>query len=83
MRNRFDPHASFTQKFPGAEVVTAGSLGGKAVCVEEGSSADSVSMCAWFDNDSFGEIVSPTMTATQLSHQMLTIRTADEHVVKA
>jgi hypothetical protein len=73
---------SFTQKFPGAEVVTAGSLGGKAACVEEGSGADSVSMCAWFDNDSFGEIVSPTMNSGALAKEMLTVRPAVETVVK-
>jgi hypothetical protein len=74
--------ASFTQKFPGAEVVSAGSLGGKAACVEEGSSSDGVSMCAWFDNDSFGEIVSPTMNSAALATEMLTVRPAVEMVVK-
>jgi hypothetical protein len=74
--------SSFTQKFPGAEVVAAGSLGGKAACVEEGSSSDSVSMCAWFDNDSFGEIVSPTMNSGALAKEMLTVRSAVETVVK-
>jgi hypothetical protein len=75
--------ASFTQKFPGAQVVGAGSLGGKAACVEEGGSSDSVSMCAWFDNDSFGEIVSPTMNATALAKEMLSVRPAVEMVVKS
>jgi hypothetical protein len=75
--------ASFTQKFAGAQVVSAGSLGGKAACVEEESgTSDSVSMCAWFDNDSFGEIVSPTMNATTLAKAMLTVRPAVETVVK-
>jgi hypothetical protein len=74
--------ASFTQKFPGAHVVSAGALGGKAACVEEGGTANSVSMCAWFDNDSFGEIVSPTMNASALAQQMLTVRPAVETVVK-
>jgi len=74
--------ASFTQKFPGAEVVSAGSLGGKAACVEEGSTSDGVSMCAWFDNDSFGEIVSPTMNSAALAQEMLTVRPAVEMVVK-
>jgi hypothetical protein len=74
--------ASFTQKFPGAEVVSAGSLGGKAACVEEGGSSDSVSMCAWFDDDSFGEIVSPTMNSAALAREMLTFRPAVEMVVK-
>jgi uncharacterized protein YodC (DUF2158 family) len=74
--------ASFTQKFPGAEVVSAGSLGGKAACVQEGSSSDGVSMCAWFDNDSFGEIVSPTMNSAALAQEMLMVRPAVEQVVK-
>ena len=49
----------FTQRFAGATVVSAGSLGGKAACAEEGATTPGqVSMCVWFDNDSFGEIVS-------------------------
>jgi hypothetical protein len=75
--------ASFTQKFAGAQVVSVGSLGGKAACVEEGGSSDSVSMCAWFDNDSFGEIVSPTMNSTALAKEMLSVRPAVEMVVKS
>jgi hypothetical protein len=75
--------ASFTQKFPGAKVVAAGSLAGKAACVEEGGGAsDSVSMCAWFDNDSFGEIVSPTMNAATLADAMITVRPAVEQAAK-
>ncbi len=73
---------SFAQKFPGAQVVSAGSLGGKAACVEEGGTANSVSMCAWFDNDSFGEIVSPTMNASALAKEMLSVRPAVEMVAK-
>jgi len=41
-----------------------------------------VSMCAWFDNDSFGEIVSPTMNSGALAKEMLTVRSAVETVVK-
>ena len=74
---------SFTQKFPGAKVVPPGALGGKAACVEEGSgTADSVSMCAWFDNDSFGEVVSPTMNATDLAAAMINVRPSVEMVKK-
>jgi hypothetical protein len=76
-----DPAASitsFTQKFPGAQVVSAGSLGGKAACVEEGTS---VALCAWFDNNSFGEIVSPTMNANALATAMHTVRPSVELVV--
>ncbi len=75
--------ADFTQKFGGATVVGAGSLGGKAACVEEDAgTSSSVSMCVWFDNDSFGEIVSPTMDATALSTVMQTFRPDLEVVVK-
>ena len=73
----------FTQKFPGATVVSAGSLGGKAACVEEGAgTSDQVSMCVWFDNDSFGEIVSPTMNAATLATVMRTVRPDLEIVVR-
>ena len=81
-----DPAASitsFTQQFPGAHVVSAGSLGGKAACVQEGTTAsNSGSMCAWFDNDSFGEIVSPTMNATALANAMRTVRPSVELLAK-
>jgi hypothetical protein len=73
----------FTQKFAGATVVSAGSLGGKAACVEVGATTSSqVSMCIWFDNDSFGEIVSPTMNATTLAAVMRTVRPDLEIVVR-
>jgi hypothetical protein len=75
--------ASFTQKFAGASVVGAGTLSGKAACVEEApGTSDSVAMCVWFDNDSFGEIVSPTMNANALSGVMRTMRPSLEQVVK-
>jgi hypothetical protein len=75
--------ASFTQKFDGAAVVSPGSLGGQAACVEEApGTSDSVAMCVWFDNDSFGEIVSPTMNATSLATVMRTMRPSLEQVIK-
>jgi hypothetical protein len=75
--------AGFTQKFPGAAVVSPGSLGGQAACVEEGTGTSAPkSICVWFDNDSFGEIVSPTMNATSLASVMRTIRPSVEVVVK-
>jgi predicted lipid-binding transport protein (Tim44 family) len=74
---------SFTQKFAGAFVSSAGPLGGKAACVEEApGTANSVAMCVWFDNDSFGEIVSPTMTAKTLAGVLRTMRPSLELVVK-
>ena len=74
---------SFTQKFAGAAVVSAGSLGGQAACAEEGATSSSqVSMCVWFDNDSFGDMISPTMNATTLATVMRTVRPDLEIVVK-
>ncbi|HYX59750.1 MAG TPA: hypothetical protein VE888_12155 [Streptosporangiaceae bacterium] len=78
-----DPAASitsFTQQFRGAKVVTAGGLGGKAACVQDGTGSNSVAMCAWFDNDSFGEVVSPTMNASALATAMHQVRPAVEQV---
>ena len=81
-----DPAASITsfmQEFRGAHVVSAGALGGKAACVQEGTTAsNSRSLCAWFDNDSFGEIVSPTMSATALANAMRTVRPSVELLAK-
>jgi hypothetical protein len=74
---------AFTEKFAGATVVPAGSLGGQAACVENGGkTSNPVSMCVWFDNDSFGEIVSPTMSASMLASAMQTIRPSVELVTK-
>jgi hypothetical protein len=66
---------SFTQRFKGGSVTSAGSLGGEAACVNAtATEPGSVAMCAWFDNDSFGEVVSPTMNATALANTMRQIR---------
>src|SRR5260370_10121553 len=74
---------SFLQKFPGATVVSAGALGGKAACVEEApGTSTSVAMCVFFDNDSFGAMVSPTMHANLLAGVMRTIRPSLETVTK-
>jgi hypothetical protein len=73
-----DPAASvagFTQQFKGAKVVSAGPGGGKAACVKDGTTA---ALCAWFDNDSFGEVVSPTMNPTELAKQMQAFRPSVE-----
>ncbi len=81
-----DPAASitsFTQEFRGAHVVSAGPMGGKAACVLEGTTAsNSRSLCVWFDNDSFGEIVSPTMNDTALAGAMRTVRPSVELLAK-
>jgi hypothetical protein len=78
-----DPAASigrFTQQFRGAKVVSAGPQGGKAACVQEGAKANAVGMCVWFDNDSFGELSSPTMSATALASVMRAFRPSVEQV---
>jgi hypothetical protein len=75
--------SSFRQNFATAAVVSAGSLGGQAACVQEaGGTSDAVAMCVWFDNDSFGEIVSPTMNSSALAQVMRTMRPSLEVVVK-
>ena len=77
-----DSVASFTKRFKGATITSAGSLGGKAVCVNAtASEPGSVAMCAWFDNDSFGEVVSPTMKASQLASAMRQVRPKVEQIV--
>jgi hypothetical protein len=75
--------ASFRQDFANAVVTGAGPLGGQAACVEEaGGTSDAVSLCSWFDNDSFGEVVSPTMNANSLAGVMHTMRPSVELVAK-
>ena len=66
--------ASFTQHYPGAQIVPAGTMGGEAACAEAHSNGESVAMCVWFDNDSFGELVSPTMTTAKLATTMDSVR---------
>jgi hypothetical protein len=73
---------SFDQRFPGAKQVSAGSLGGQASCVQEGTGSNSVAMCAWFDNDSFGELSSPSMNTQALSAEMRAMRPSVEQVAK-
>jgi hypothetical protein len=66
---------NFTQTYRGATIVPAGSMGGEAACASETTSAgESVAMCVWFDNDSFGELVSPTMTTAKLASTLDAVR---------
>jgi hypothetical protein len=62
--------ANFTQQYPGAAIEPAGSLGGQEACGEAAAAGSRVAMCVWFDNDSFGELVSSTMTPAQLATAM-------------
>jgi hypothetical protein len=80
-----DPGASITnfeQTYPGSAAVSPGSLGGQAACTETHLNGQSASMCVWFDNDTFGTVVSPTMTTAKLASTMDTVRPSLELYVK-
>ena len=68
-----DPAASiadFEKQYPGAKAVSPGSLGGQEACTTAQVNGESASMCVWFDNDTFGALVSPTMTTAKLAATM-------------
>ena len=66
--------SNFTATYPGARVVPAGALGGNVACAEAQANGEGVAMCVWFDNDSFGELVSPTMTTAKLATTLDQVR---------
>jgi hypothetical protein len=67
---------AFQHDYPSSQVVSAGSLGGEAACVQEAS--NNTAMCVWFDNDSYGTLLSTTMDAKALSSVLLQFRPAVE-----
>jgi hypothetical protein len=74
---------SFANEFRGASSTDAGSMGGRAACVNaQENVAGNVAMCTWADNDTFGLVASPTMDAAQLAVQMRAFRPDVEHVTK-
>jgi hypothetical protein len=74
---------SFTGQFRGAQSASAGSLGGKAACVNAQSSATgSVALCTWADGDTFGVVASQTMNISQLAVQMRAIRPGVERPLR-
>ena len=80
-----DPGASianFEQTYAGSSAVSPGSLGGKASCTETHLNGQSASMCVWFDNDTFGAVVSPTMTTAKLASTMASVRPSLELYAK-
>jgi hypothetical protein len=80
-----DPGASITnfeQTYAGAATVSPGSLGGQAACTETHLNGQSASMCVWFDNDTFGTVVSPTMTTAKLASTMDAVRPSLELYAK-
>lgn len=72
--------STFTGLLPSAFVINPGGLGGQAACVP--GSAGHPAACAWADNDTFGLIASPALTATVLGKELRAIRPLVEHVVK-
>ena len=80
-----DPSASvadFEKQYPGAKVVPAGSMGGQAACTTAQVNGESAAMCVWFDNDTFGTVVSPTMSTAKLATTMTEVRPSLEQVAK-
>jgi len=80
-----DPVASvtnFEQQYPGAKAVSPGSLGGQEACTTAQVNGESASMCVWFDNDTFGAVVSPTMTTAKLATTMNEVRPSLELLQK-
>lgn len=78
-----DPTASVTQfdkQYAGARPVAAGSLGGKAACGQATANGESVAMCVWFDNNTFGDLISSTMSPATLASTMTSVRPSLEHV---
>jgi hypothetical protein len=65
-------------QLPGAFTTSAGSLGGQAACApgSNGSPAE----CAWADGDTFGVLVSATLSATGLASEMRLMRPVVERV---
>jgi hypothetical protein len=76
--------SNFIHSFKGATRTAAGIIGGEAACVTASNTGlgGSLAMCTWFDNDSFGVIVSPTMDTAALASAMLTMRPDMELTVK-
>jgi hypothetical protein len=69
---------SLTTALPGAFVINPGSLPGEAACVP----GTHLSECAWADNDTFGVIASPTLSATALGDELRIMRPMVEHAAK-
>ena len=72
--------SSFTGLLRGAFVISPGPMAGQAACVPAYSGH--LAECAWADNDTFGFIASPTLSASALSAQLRQIRPLVEHTVK-
>jgi hypothetical protein len=64
----------------GAFATSAGKLGGQAACAPAAGSTPAE--CTWADGDTFGVVVSATLTSSALAAEMRLMRPLVEHVVK-
>jgi hypothetical protein len=71
---------SFVGQLPGAFDTGPGALGGRAACVPGG--AGRPAECAWADNDTFGVLASPTLSAAGLARELRQMRPLVEHAVR-
>jgi hypothetical protein len=64
----------------GAFATSAGKLGGQAACAPAAGSTPAE--CTWAVGDTFGVVVSATLTSSALAAEMRLMRPLVEHVVK-
>jgi len=72
--------SAYTAQLRGAFSTSPGKLGGKAACAPGSHGAPAE--CAWADNDTFGVLVSATLSPTALADEMRLMRSQVEHVAK-
>jgi hypothetical protein len=73
----------FTARFSDVRTASVGSFSGEAACVDGPVTANgTTAVCAWFDDDTFGELVSANMTVTALDSEMHAFRPSLELVAK-
>ncbi len=72
--------SAYMTRLHGAFTTMPGRLGGQAACAP--GSDGGPSECAWADGDTFGVVVSATLSATGLADEMRQMRPLVEHVAK-
>lgn len=72
--------SSFIGSSPDAVSTSAGSLGGSAACLP--SVSGNPAECAWADDDTFGVVLSPTLSSTELAGELRVMRPELEHLAK-
>jgi len=72
--------SAYMAQLRGAFSTSPGKLGGKAACAPGANGAPAE--CAWADNDTFGVVVSATLSSTALADEMRLMRAQVEHVAK-